>query len=50
MEELLDVDAEAWQAELAGQREFLEKFGDAMPAEMWNQYRALEERLTVGAR
>jgi phosphoenolpyruvate carboxykinase (GTP) len=50
MEELLDVDAEAWQAELAGQKEFLEKFGDRMPEEMWKQYRALEERLTVGAR
>jgi phosphoenolpyruvate carboxykinase (GTP) len=50
MEELLDVDPEAWQSELAGQKEFLEKFGDAMPEEMWSQYRALEERLTVGAR
>jgi phosphoenolpyruvate carboxykinase (GTP) len=50
MEELLDVDAEAWQAELAGQKEFLEQFGEAMPEEMWKQYRALEERLTVGAR
>jgi phosphoenolpyruvate carboxykinase (GTP) len=50
MEELLDVDAEAWQGELAGQKEFLEKFGEAMPEEMWKQYRALEERLTVGAR
>jgi phosphoenolpyruvate carboxykinase (GTP) len=50
MEELLAVDAEAWQAELAGQKEFLEQFGEAMPEEMWKQYRALEERLTVGAR
>ena len=50
LEELLDVDPEAWQAELAGQKEFLEKFGGRMPAEMWKQYHALEERLSVGAR
>jgi phosphoenolpyruvate carboxykinase (GTP) len=50
VEELLDVDPEAWQAELAGQKEFLEKFGERMPAEMWKQYHALEERLSVGAR
>jgi phosphoenolpyruvate carboxykinase (GTP) len=49
MEELLDVDADAWQAELAGQKEFLEKFGDRMPKEMWKQFHALEERLAVGA-
>ncbi|MGQ0552926.1 MAG: phosphoenolpyruvate carboxykinase (GTP) [Planctomycetota bacterium] len=50
LDELLDVDPEAWQAELAGQKEFLEKFGERMPAEMWRQFRALEERLSVGAR
>jgi len=50
VEELLDVDAEAWQAELAGQKEWLEKFGARMPQEMWAQYKGLEERLTVGAR
>ena len=48
-EELLDVDPEAWQAELAGQKEFLEKYGSRMPEEMWRQYRALEERLTARA-
>jgi phosphoenolpyruvate carboxykinase (GTP) len=50
VEELLDVDAEAWQAELAGQKQFLESFGPKMPKEMWDQYKALEQRLTVGAR
>ncbi|MBM3985464.1 MAG: phosphoenolpyruvate carboxykinase (GTP) [Planctomycetes bacterium] len=50
VEELLDVDAEAWQAELAGQKEWLEKFGAKMPKEMWDQYKGLEQRLTVGAR
>ena len=49
-EELLDVDPEAWQAELAGQKEFLEKYGNRMPEEMWKQYRALEERLGAPAR
>jgi phosphoenolpyruvate carboxykinase (GTP) len=50
LDELLDVDPEAWQAELAGQKEFLEKFGNRMPEEMWKQYRALEERLAAPAR
>ncbi|HEX5010418.1 MAG TPA: phosphoenolpyruvate carboxykinase (GTP) [Planctomycetota bacterium] len=50
VEELLDVDAEAWQQELAGQKEWLEKFGSKMPKEMWDQFKGLEQRLTVGAR
>jgi len=50
VEELLDVDPEAWQAELSGQKEFLEKYGSRMPEEMWKQYRALEERLAAPAR
>ena len=50
VEELLDVDAEAWQQELAGQKQYLEGFGARMPKEMWDQYKALEQRLTVGAR
>ncbi|HVQ27908.1 MAG TPA: phosphoenolpyruvate carboxykinase domain-containing protein, partial [Planctomycetota bacterium] len=50
LEELLDVDPEAWQAELSGQKEFLEKYGSRMPEEMWKQYRALEERLAAPAR
>ena len=47
LERLLGVDPEAWQTELAGQKEFLEQYGDRMPAEMWNQYKALEERLAA---
>ncbi len=51
MKDLLDVDPEEWQSELAGQKEFLEQFGDKMPKEMWDQYHALAERLSaVGAR
>jgi phosphoenolpyruvate carboxykinase (GTP) len=51
MQALLDVDPEAWQAELDGQKEFLEQYGDRMPREMWDQYHALVERLSaVGAR
>jgi len=51
MTELLDVDPEAWTAELAGQKEFLEIYGDKMPKEMWDQYHALQERLqSVSAR
>ena len=47
LERLLGVDPEAWQGELAGQKEFLELYGDRMPAEMWNQYKQLEERLSA---
>ena len=45
MRQLLDVDPDSWQKELAGQKEFLEQFGDRMPKEMWDQFHQLEERL-----
>jgi phosphoenolpyruvate carboxykinase (GTP) len=45
LEELLRVDAEEWQRELPPIREFFDKFGDKLPAEMDEQLTALEERL-----
>lgn len=47
MESLLDVDGGEWQTELAGQKEFLETFGDKMPKEMWSQFHSLEQRLSA---
>jgi phosphoenolpyruvate carboxykinase (GTP) len=47
LERLLGVDPEAWQSELDGQKEFLESFGDSMPAELWQEYEKLKERLTA---
>jgi len=49
VDELLRVDAEAWRAELESQREFFEKFGDRLPAELWQHHKALAERLAVRA-
>ena len=47
LERLLGVDPEAWQGELAGQKEFLEQYGDRMPKEMWSQFEALKDRLSA---
>jgi phosphoenolpyruvate carboxykinase (GTP) len=47
LERLLGVDPEAWTSELAGQKEYLEVYGDRMPTEMWSQYKALEDRLSA---
>jgi len=47
LERLLGVEPDAWQAELAGQREFLEEYGERMPKEMWAQYERLRERLSA---
>ncbi len=47
LERLLGVDPEAWQSELEGQKEFLEQFGERMPAEMWTQFEQLKERLSA---
>jgi phosphoenolpyruvate carboxykinase (GTP) len=47
LERLLGVDPETWQTELEGQKEFLEIYGERMPAEMWKQFEMLKERLTA---
>ena len=50
MEELLKVDPAEWQGELQGMKEHLERFGDRLPARIWEEYRALEERLKAAVK
>jgi phosphoenolpyruvate carboxykinase (GTP) len=45
LEALLKVDKDAWKEEHEGQLSFFEKFGDRLPQKMWDEYRALEDRL-----
>jgi len=45
LEELLSVDEEGLRSELVQVREFLEKFGERLPAEIWSQFEALERKL-----
>jgi phosphoenolpyruvate carboxykinase (GTP) len=42
---LLSVDKEVWREEAALVPEHLNTFGDHTPKELWDQYRALVERL-----
>ncbi len=42
---LLEVDREEWQREAESVRGFLETFGDRLPKSIWEQHRALCERL-----
>jgi phosphoenolpyruvate carboxykinase (GTP) len=43
------VDLDALRDELPQVREHLEKFGDGLPAELWQQFEALEQRLGATA-
>jgi phosphoenolpyruvate carboxykinase (GTP) len=45
LEELLSVDEEGLRSELVQVREFLEKFGERLPAAIWSQFEALERKL-----
>ncbi|WP_067182639.1 phosphoenolpyruvate carboxykinase (GTP) [Microtetraspora niveoalba] len=45
MAELLSVDPEVWREEAALVPGFFETFGDHMPKELWDEYRALVARL-----
>ena len=47
MEELLRVDRDAWQQELAEQQRFFEQFGERLPQEIWQEHAALAARLGV---
>ncbi|MCC8121702.1 MAG: phosphoenolpyruvate carboxykinase (GTP), partial [Oscillospiraceae bacterium] len=42
---LLNVDPQLWKQDAAGIRQFYEKFGDKIPAELSSQLEALERRL-----
>lgn len=46
MTELLKLDKEEWQAEIASIKEHYVKYGEQMPAELLNQLKALEERVS----
>jgi len=45
MAELLKVDAHEWADALLAQREYFERFGDRLPAEMWEEHHELGRRL-----
>lgn len=45
VEKVLDVNNANWKGELPGMKEFFDKFGDTLPKEMWDEYKALEQRL-----
>jgi phosphoenolpyruvate carboxykinase (GTP) len=45
MEKLLSIPVEEWKEELKGIKEFFNKFGDRLPKQMWDEYRALTHRL-----
>jgi phosphoenolpyruvate carboxykinase (GTP) len=45
MQQLVEVDRDAWLSELDGIRQHYAKFGDRMPKELWDELKALEERL-----
>ncbi len=45
LQALLEVDAEAWKAQLPQTHEHFARFGDKLPAELRRQLDALEERL-----
>ena len=49
MEKLLAVSTDDWVAELDGLEEFYAKFGDRLPAEIWDEFRALKNRLSDAA-
>jgi phosphoenolpyruvate carboxykinase (GTP) len=45
MAEILKVDDSQWKAELQGIRDHFNRFADRLPQEMWDELKALEERL-----
>jgi len=45
MQELLNVDVPAWRQELKDVEEFLQRFGDRLPAELSEQHRRISQRL-----
>jgi phosphoenolpyruvate carboxykinase (GTP) len=47
--ELLQVDVEGWQAELAGIREYFAKFGNRLPQSLSTELESLEHRLKSNA-
>jgi GTP-dependent phosphoenolpyruvate carboxykinase len=51
IDELLRVNADDWQPELADAKQFFDKFGDRLPREVMDEHRRLAQRFqrTVSA-
>ncbi len=49
MEQLLSISSDDWREEIKGIGEFFAKFGDRLPGEIWDEYRALRRRLSDSA-
>ncbi len=50
MEKLFSVSTADWIEELNGLEEFYAKFGDRLPGEIWDEFRALKNRLSDAAK
>jgi len=48
MKELLSVVRDSWRAEIESQDEFFKEIGPKLPKEMWDEHRALKQRLGFG--
>lgn len=46
MEQLLSISPDDWKEDMKGIKEFFETFGDRLPVEIWDEYRALNRRLS----
>ncbi len=44
--ELFKIDRNEWQFELKNQKEFLDRFKEHLPEEIWNEYHALIKRMS----
>ncbi|WP_236540749.1 phosphoenolpyruvate carboxykinase (GTP) [Spiractinospora alimapuensis] len=49
LRELLRVDPEVWRQEADLIPDFFKTFGDHLPSELWDEYKALRERLDAGS-
>jgi len=45
LEKLLAIDKKEWKKELTEHKEFFKMFGQRLPKEIWDEYKALEKRL-----
>jgi len=49
LDALLDVKSEEWSEEMPEHKKFFEKLGDRVPQEIWEQHKALGQRLSEAA-
>ena len=49
MEQLLSISSDDWKEDMKGIKEFFAQFGDRLPGEIWDEYRALSRRLDNSA-